>query len=95
MPAAIDPVGALKLLFNLTITPIPAAVKSAFSGSSCHPITRKCSELVVARVLTPKVAEDIPVAVVPLVAVAKLAFKKTEALVFALIVYDASDAIKN
>jgi hypothetical protein len=77
VPPAIAPFGELKWLFNLTITGIPAAVKSAFSGSSCQPIIRRFNVFVVAIVLTAKAAEDIPVVVEPDVPDEKLALAKT------------------
>ena len=93
VPAAMEPVGALKLLFNLTIAPIPAAVKSEFDASSTQPITRRVKLLVVARVLTANRPNDRPLESVPVIPVERLAFKKTLARAVALLVHVASVAI--
>ncbi len=93
VPAAIEPVGALKELFIRTIAPIPADAKSKLSESSTQPITRSVKELVVARVLIAKRPSERPVASVPVIPVERLAVKKTLARAVALFGHEASVAI--
>jgi hypothetical protein len=88
-----EPVGALKELFNRTIAPIPAAVKSSLRASSTQPISRKVRLLVLARVLTARRPYEIPEVSLPVIPVDKLAFKNTLARAFALLVIVASVAI--
>jgi hypothetical protein len=95
VPPAADPLGLLKWLFTRTKTPIPAALKSSLAASSTHPNILIFKELVVAIVETAKVPDDIPVVVLPLVAVAKFAFANTPALAVALLVHVASVATTN
>jgi hypothetical protein len=95
VPAAILPSGELKLLFNLTMAPMPADAKSALLGSSTHPMTLKCKAAVVAIVLIANAADDMPVVVDPLVPLEKFALANTAALAVALFVHDASVATTN
>jgi hypothetical protein len=90
VPAAIAPLLLLKWLFNRTIAPIPAAEKSAFSGSSTQPTIRICKAAVVAIVLIARRPNETPVASVPVIAVEKLALANTAARAVALLVHDAS-----
>jgi|TARA_R110000744_G_scaffold11461_3_gene34745 hypothetical protein len=87
-----EPVGALKLLFNLTIAPIPAAVKSSLRESSTQPMTLRVKLLVVAKVLIARRPRETPVVSVPVTPVDVLAFKNTLARAVALLVHVASVA---
>ena len=89
------PSGELKLVVNLTMAPIPAASKSAFSGSSTQPMILTERPAVAAIVLIAKRHRETPVASVPVVAVEKSAFAKTAARAVALLVQEASVAITN
>jgi hypothetical protein len=64
-------------------------------ASSTHPNILIFKELVVLIVVIDNVPDDMPVVVLPLVAVAKFAFANTAALAVALVVHVASVAITN
>jgi hypothetical protein len=77
------------------MAPMPEDAKSALLGSSTHPMILIFKEFVVAIVLIASAADAMPVVVDPLVPLEKFALAKTAALAVALLVHDASVAIKN